>query len=199
MNNKDSYNIEAYLDKIPNLEQVKECMKIYKANKQRKYNSWNEICKWCFGISQIKGWTKYKLIFGTLTFEDKVIENTNKTTRRRYVQRYLSEHTIHYQANIDFGKKNEREHYHFIAMTKDNLDSKSWQYGITWFNNIKFSRKELKKVRNYLLKLNNHSYKESTKQARIIRDRNDDKLDSLIENLYEEEFRKFKMILNAKE
>ena len=155
LDQKDSYDLSLYLDKMKNIkmDQLEECMKIYKANKQRKYNSWNELCKWYFGITQIRGWKKYKVIFGTLTFKENVLEKTNATTRRKYVQRYLADHTIHYQANIDFGDKKEREHYHFLAMIEEDLNPKDWKYGWTFLEKVKFNRTNLKKIRNYLLKL----------------------------------------------
>ena len=197
---KDSYNLDLYLNVIQDRNQLEECMKIYKANKQRKYKGWNEILKWYYAILYIPAWKKYKMIFGTLTFSPDTLEKTNQKTRRKYVQRYLSEHTKHYQANIDFGKKNGREHYHFIAMVEKDLESKKWEYGTTWLSNIKLlDKKQLKRLKEYLLKLNNHTYKESTRQARILRDRNQDGLDYLIEELGKDKFHKFKLLINARE
>ena len=51
-------------------------------------------------------------IFLTLTFTNETLENTNQDTRKRYVKRYLKEVSNQYVANIDYGSKNEREHYH---------------------------------------------------------------------------------------
>ena len=72
-----------------------------------------------------------QLYFGTLTFSDKVLDKTTEKTRRRYVVRFLNDISISYVANIDFGKENEREHYHCIFLTENNIDFKSvlekWQ------------------------------------------------------------------------
>ena len=196
--NLDYNSEESYLDIIPDKDIIKECFKIYRANRQRKYNNWNEICKWCFAITQIKTHSKYKLIFGTLTFNDKTLSNTSERTRTRYVTKFLSENTYHYIANIDFGSKNNREHYHFIAMVENKINSNNWQYGASKFQFIPFTKKDIKSTKNYLLKLNNHSYKESTKQKRIIRDRKEDMiLDYVIDSLASEEFHRFKLLLNA--
>lgn len=198
--NLDYNNESNYLDIIPDKDMINECFKIYRANRQRKYNNWNEICKWCFAITQIKSHSKYKLIFGTLTFNDKTLSNTSERTRTRYITKFLSENTFHYIANIDYGSKNNREHYHFIAMVEDKLSCKNWQYGSSKFQFIAFSREDLKATKNYLLKLNNHSYKESTKQKRIIRDRKQDKIiDYFIDNLASENFHRFKLLLNSYE
>ena len=64
-------------------------------------------------------------IWATLTFSDDVLNNTNESTRRKYVQKYLKSVSSHYIANIDFGSDKtyidrngveregtQREHYH---------------------------------------------------------------------------------------
>lgn len=199
---KKEYNNELmYLEIIPDIEMIKECFKIYKANRQRKYNNWNEICKWYYAITMIPTHKKYKMIFGTLNFKEETLQNTSKITRRRYITRYLNENTFHYIANIDFGEKKGREHYHFIAMVEDKISIENWlKYGGGKFQYIPFTNKDIKAVKNYLLKLNNHSYKESTKQERIIRDRKQDKIiDYYIENIAGVDFHKFKLMLNLNE
>lgn len=198
--NLDYNNEQNYLSIIPDIDAIKECFKIYRANRQRKYNNWNEICKWYYAIKNLKTHKKYKLVFGTLTFNDKTLKNTSERTRTRYITKFLSENTFHYIANIDFGEKNNREHYHFIAMIKENIDLKKWSYGGNKIQNIPLKKKDIKSTKNYLLKLNNHSYKSSTRQKRIIRDRREDKIiDFFIENIATESFHKFKLLLNTNE
>ena len=200
LNDLEYNNENQYLEVIPDIEVVKECFKIYRANRQRKYNNWNEICKWYFALEKINLYKKYKLVFGTLTFNDKTLKNTSERTRTRYVTKFLSDNTFHYIANIDFGEKNNREHYHFIAMIEKNIDMSKWSYGGNKILNIPLKKRDVKSVKNYLLKLNNHSYKESTKQKRIIRDRKEDKiLDYFIEEIASESFHKFKLLLNSYE
>ena len=196
----DYNNEKTYLEIIPDIDIIKECFKIYRANRQRKYNNWNEICKWYYAMENIPSYKKYKLVFGTLTFNDKTLSNTSERTRTRYVTKFLSDNTFHYIANIDFGEKNNREHYHFIAMVKNNIDMSKWSYGGNKIKNVPLSKKDVKSVKNYLLKLNNHSYKESTKQKRIIRDRHEDKiLDYFIEEIAIESFHRFKLLINSYE
>ena len=189
-----------YLEVIPDMVEVNECFKLYRANRQRKYNNWNEITKWLYAIENIPTHKKYLLLFGTLTFTDKTLESTSKRTRQRYITKFLSENTFHYIANIDYGSKNNREHYHFIAMVEDKIECNNWKYGASRFQFIPLTKKDVKSVKNYLLKLNNHSYKESTRQERIIRDRKEDKIiDYYIENIASEHFHRFKLLLNQYE
>ena len=196
-----NYNEEdSYLDIIPDKTKIHECFKIYRANRQRKHNNWNELCKWVYAIEKIPCYKKFKLVFGTLTFRDNVLASTSERTRARYVTWYLKENTFHYVANIDFGKKNNREHYHFIAMVEDKVNGNAWKYGGNKIKFVKWTKKDIKSCKNYLLKLNNHSYKESTKQKRIIRDRREDKfLDTYLETIASEDFHRFKLYLNAYE
>lgn len=200
---KEDYNAkELYLKVIPNIsiQEIEECFKIYNANRQRKYNNWNEICKWCYALEKIPIYKDYKLVFGTLTFNDTCLNKTSERTRARYVTWFLSENTYHYIANIDYGIKNNREHYHFLALIKENIDMSKWQYGGNNIKQVKLSKKDIKRTKNYLLKLNNHSYKASTKQKRIIRDRKEDKIiDFFIENIATQDFHRYKLLLNQYE
>lgn len=181
---------EMYFD---NLETVDECFKIYYANKQRKYNNWNELCKWLFAIENFNSFKNYKIVFGTLTFRDDVLEKTCKRTRARYITKFLSQETYHYIANIDFGKENDREHYHFVAMIEKKMNLQNWIYGGNKVNIVPIDKNEMQSVKNYLLKINNHSYKESTKQSRILRDRNKDKQVDYYAKFASEAFHTFKL------
>lgn len=199
---KKQYNEpKSYLEFIPNEDMIHECFKIYNANRQRKKNNWNEICKWCFSIQNYKPYKNYKIIFGTLNFNDKTLNKTSERTRARYVVKYLSENTIHYIANIDYGKKNGREHYHFLAMVEDNISGTNWhKFGGCKFQIVPIKNKDIKCTKNYLLKLNNHSYKSSTRQKRIIRDRQEDYyIDYFIDNIASDAFHRYKLKLNVYE
>lgn len=133
-----------------------------------------------------------------MTFTNEVLEVTSNRTRQRYVTWFLKDHTIHYIANIDFGAKNNREHYHFIALVDGKINCKDWKYGSSKFKFVPIEKTNLKRTKNYLLKLNNHSYKSSTKQQRIIRDRKEDLIELWINKIGELSFKKYKMILDAK-
>lgn len=196
--NKENCNdFKLYDDIFKDKQEYIECSKIYNANRQRKHNNWNEICKWVFLKLYYKPWQNYNIIFGTLTFDDETLKNTCKRTRTRYITKFLSAETIHYVANIDFGEKNHREHYHFIAIVKDKINCKNWVYGGNKMKKVLITPYDLKRVKNYVMKLNNHSYKATTKQQRIIRDRNQDEMEFIV-NFNQEEFRRFKIIMNSK-
>lgn len=132
-------------------------------------------------------------IFLTLTFNDKILENTTAKTRREYVKKYLETSGAPYVANIDFGSKNGREHYH--AVVGDFVSLEKWDkkcgYALAEYIQIEKSldfkkvpkryqnlspeeQKTLmmadneKKLSKYISKLTNHAIKETTKQSRAI-------------------------------
>lgn len=172
------------------------CQNIYSAEHQRKTRNFDIICRWYFGISKINKFKDYKIIFGTLTFTDEVLENTKSDTRRKYVRRFLQKNALHYIANIDFGEQKGREHYHFLAITEDGIKGK-WKNGGAKYELVKLDKVDIKATKNYLLKLNNHSFKDTVKQTRLIKDRNHlgFDFDYLTRNIYFEEYRKFKIMV----
>ncbi len=129
--------------------------------------------------------------FITLTFNDETLAKTSPETRRKYVQRYLTELKCDYVANIDFGAKNGREHYHAVVGGIAN-ESKWMKYG--FFNRlwVKIGDERLRKVpkryealsaeeiekrmqednekrlAKYVAKLTNHAIKETTKRSVIM-------------------------------
>lgn len=108
-------------------------------------------------------------LFLTLTFNDDALERTNALTRRRQVQRYLKSYNAKYVGNVDYGKKNHREHYHaLISISK--VDHEPWQT----YGNIDFERVRLRsecdsvKLSKYINKLSNHAIKETTKRSALM-------------------------------
>lgn len=109
-----------------------------------------------------------KCIFLTLTFTDKVLETTSENTRKRYVARALKEMSDTYIANIDYGKKNEREHYHAIVLA-DKVSQKQWKYGNLDFERVRANQETSPvKLAKYITKLTNHAIKETVRQNRLI-------------------------------
>ena len=102
-------------------------------------------------------------IFITLTFKDNVLNNTTRETRRRYITRFLKAHSSEYVANIDFGEKNHREHYHAVIMC-DKLNNKLWTYGAIDFERIKVNNDAPKRLAKYVCKLTNHAIKNTTQK-----------------------------------
>lgn len=109
-------------------------------------------------------------LFLTLTFNDDTLSNTNEQMRRKLVVRYLKSFNCQYVANIDFGSKNGREHYHAIINT-NSIDLKAWRKnGNINVERVRNKDIELSKTRlsKYISKLSNHAVKETTKRNAII-------------------------------
>lgn len=109
-------------------------------------------------------------IFLTLTFTDDVLNNTSVETRRKYVTRFLKAQCKTYVANIDFGSKNGREHYHAIVYPiGSSIDLKAWPYGAINAKRIHTSDTDIARTTKYITKLTSHAIKDSTGHAyRII-------------------------------
>lgn len=109
-------------------------------------------------------------LFLTLTFNDDTLSNTTDKQRRVAVVRYLKQFNCDYVANIDFGSKNHREHYHAVICSK-SIDMSSWRK----YGNINIERVRNRKIEcdgerlsKYVAKLSNHCIKETTKRCSLI-------------------------------
>ena len=109
-------------------------------------------------------------IFLTLTFNDAVLNSTTSETRRQYIKKFLVSLKCKYIANVDFGKKNGREHYHAL-IEKDKVDGKTYTYGAINFQRVRRT-KDTEKITKYIAKLTNHAVKETTKRSVIMYSRN---------------------------
>lgn len=127
-----------------------------------------------------------KMVFGTITINDKYLEKTEQT-RIKIIEKWLKSHFLIAILNKDFGSKTEREHYHFVGVTTENIEStgKKSKKGYEIFELekkdykigfepdlciIDLNKNDTKKTINYLLKLNNHSSKMTTRnRVRIIK------------------------------
>lgn len=98
--------------------------------------------------------------FITLTFSDDTLKNTNESTRRKYVTRLLKSISSHYVANIDYGKKKGREHYHAVSNAPITPDL--WLYGLTWCQEIGKTDSTAVSIGKYITKLTNHALKDTT-------------------------------------
>ena len=105
-------------------------------------------------------------LFLTLTFTDEVLAKTTEDTRRQAVRRYLKSFGVPYVANIDFGKKNGREHYHAVIRT-DHVDYSAYTYGAINGEKI-HSVEDYVKLSKYVAKLTNHAIKQTNKRQVII-------------------------------
>ena len=71
-----------------------------------------------------------KIVFGTCTFSDNQLFKKNgkpikEETRTKKVNKWLNSHFLISVANIDYGTKNEREHHHFVALTREEIEPKN--------------------------------------------------------------------------
>lgn len=110
----------------------------------------------------------YDCCFVTLTFRDDVLVKTNADTRHRYVHRWLHDNFCCGVANVDFGAKNHREHYHAVVPVS-RVQHDTWSYGALYGKSIPCgSRKDADKISCYVAKLVNHAIKETTCGCRTI-------------------------------
>ena len=105
-------------------------------------------------------------LFLTLTFTDEVLRKTTENTRRQTIRRYLKSFGFPYVANIDYGKKNGREHYHAVIQT-DHVDYSAYTYGAINGEKI-HSAEDYVKLSKYVAKLTNHAIKQTNKRQVII-------------------------------
>lgn len=117
---------------------------------------------------------RYKyLYFCTFTFNDNYINKSDRTKKDIIKSTlYNFDEDIKYIINIDYGKKNEREHYHGIIAT--NCDCNFVNYMIlgypfiSYTECIRMNSNSLRKVPKYLNKLSNHSVKDTTRNSRVL-------------------------------
>lgn len=102
-----------------------------------------------------------RAIFVTLNFKPSTLENTTEMTRRRLVARFLKANSNNYVANVDYGEKRGREHYH--AVVDNNIDFTSWyKYGGIKVERVRTQDDDATRIAKYITKLTNHAIKNST-------------------------------------
>lgn len=104
-------------------------------------------------------------LFITLTFNDETLNNTTAKQRRVMVSRFLKKHKTEYVANIDFGKKNHREHYHVLLLANKCDLSAWWRFGAVDVEHVRLHNTAKTKLSKYICKLSNHAIKETTKRS----------------------------------
>lgn len=151
------------LDMHSVLKKNKEYQEAIKINKA----SYNRVSRLRNRIGTYLVRYRNNCVFLTLTFTDETLKSTTQETRKKYVSRYLKSQSKFYVANIDFGKKNKREHYHALVVGK--CDYKPWhKYGGIKGELVKTGDKTDLKISKYISKLTNHAIKETTKRCAII-------------------------------
>lgn len=139
-----------------------------------------------------------KIVFITINPNNELL-NQEERTRIKKIEIWLKKHFWYSILNKDFGNKTEREHYHALAITTEEIEqlfhengkpklskkgqllyelqNKDFKNLVKMKNEqfeptlcvVDFKINDIDKTINYLLKLNNHSNKLSTKnRVRII-------------------------------
>lgn len=172
---------------IFSLYEFKNIMNEKQNRKNKRYRTKKKYRE-LYQIKNIIGYSEYepKIVFGTLTLDDEHLSKKEDTYIRK-INKWLKSHFIYCILNKDYGKKNEREHYHFIGLTIEdlvdtNVKSKTGRtllkltkqdYELGFEPTLEIIDEDIDKTVNYLLKLNNHSNKVGTKsRVRIVKSYN---------------------------
>lgn len=181
---KSTYNLSNYLGLFPEHMTAEECKERY--NNFLLFQEAPALQKVCENLnhsryartSRMKKKIETMLTLGecsfvTLTFKPELLDNTSEETRRQYVRKYLKEQSPCYLANIDYGKKNEREHYHAVVFGRVDLEPWRDKCGrinakpVRYFEEREDNDSPVK-LAKYINKLTNHAFKETAEQQRII-------------------------------
>lgn len=103
-------------------------------------------------------------LFLTLTFTDDVLASTSEDSRRQYVRKFLKKYSNCFIANIDYGSKTDREHYHAFILYPDVKIVEDWKYGFSNAQIIRDSKSDLERITRYILKIANHFVKSTVKR-----------------------------------
>lgn len=110
--------------------------------------------------------------FCTFTFSDKYI-NKSERTKRDVIKKYLNTHDFKYILNIDYGKTNQRQHFHCILATNIDMDVNQffqsfYKGGFSLSIPCKKGVDDLTRLTKYIDKLVNHCIKSTTNKQRIV-------------------------------
>lgn len=111
---------------------------------------------------RIEAWLgEGQVSFLTITFSDDTFKDYDFQGREDLVKNGLDQFAVDYVANIDFGEKNLREHYHAVCL---DLKQKEWKSFQKSFGFVKVEKvnKSSKRLCEYLDKLTNHALKDTS-------------------------------------
>lgn len=181
----EELNNYSNFEKVFNEKQFKNILNQKQNRKNKRYRTKNKFLEMYRVADLIKNENKV-IVFGTITLSDKYL-NQKEDTYIRKIHKWLKDHFIYAILNKDFGTKTEREHYHFIGLTIEELEylgkkskkgndlyeliNKNYTMGFEpTLEIVDLGKCDIKRTINYLLKLNNHSNKLGTKsRVRIIK------------------------------
>lgn len=157
--NGGTSNLEEYIATY-GYDLVEVALRLNQAKYKRKQRVQNRI-EWYIATGEV--------VFLTLTFNPETLANTSVETRRTYVRKYLKRNASEYVANIDFGGKNGREHYHALAVMQGDFDYKEWhKYGAIKGEKVRTKKDDIERTCKYVAKLSNHAMKVDGKAPRLI-------------------------------
>lgn len=110
----------------------------------------------------------YTMVFLTFTFNDYSLEHNNSDSLKQAVRRYLKKYCVRYVANVDYGARNGRKHFHAVALVDGKLNYKKWTYGALNGRKVNLNQTASKRMAKYVTKLSLHAIKESTGFNRLI-------------------------------
>ena len=139
-------------------KEYKECIRLWNSHIQR--------------VKRLKDRIETMLLSGdclflSITWNNDFYNKHSFNTKKRYVKSFLSSLNCPYVANLDYGKKNGRLHYHAVVQT-EYLNPKDWEFGNLDIQRIRNNNEDTERLSKYIAKLTNHAIKETTKRNSII-------------------------------
>ena len=109
------------------------------------------------------------MLFLTFTLNNDHV-NMNKNLLRTYVRRVLNDTSINYVANLDYGEKFGRFHFHAVVLLDTPQPwSELWKKrGYVKLERIYINDNAVNKVAKYVSKLSHHGLKNSTRFESLI-------------------------------
>lgn len=97
----------SYFKEVMSEEEFKETQRFVRNRYYKRYRANKKI-------EPIIKLDKDRLVFITCTFNDEQLK-LKEETRTKKIDKWLKEHFVYSVANIDYGKKTEREHHHAVG------------------------------------------------------------------------------------
>lgn len=121
-----------------------------------------------------------ELYFVTMTFNEEYLNSTTEKQRETDIKQSLNKNSTMYIANKDFGKENGREHYHALVCNLSSKALKTYRKDMGFVDVRKVTRC-LGTAVDYLMKLTNHSLKETSGKRLIYSRKKRESIDILSE------------------
>lgn len=163
---------------VANEEDVKECLRMRDNRKTRMRPLKDRIVYWLEWRDKT-----VDVYFITFTFTDECLRSMTSDTRKQYIRRTLGTFCEDYFGNIDYGKENGREHFHFVIVVKKDVNplnevQKLKELGAVYIEKWKPTKRRSKEdaidaTTNYTDKLAMHAVKDEN-NANIISKRGTD-------------------------